>query len=162
MFHLISLSRGFSKFFWVKYSIFLDKLSLQISFCFYDFSGLWRGLKNSRSPQMCYIKILPKPQCTNAFREGSLEPDRVQTSSIFSCIISPSSSVKPQFSHLYIGGNNSYWEHYWGCWGRPWLAECLAKTGILEDAEPISATLLLAASLHLSATGRGILDPEAS
>lgn len=57
---------------------------------------------------MHYVKIPPKPQYTNAFGEVSLEPDWVKSSSIFSSFISPSSSVKPQFSHLYIGENNSY------------------------------------------------------
>lgn len=32
----------------------------------------------------------------------------------------------------------------------------------MDDTEPITTTLLLAVSLYLSATGRGILDPEAS
>lgn len=59
--------------------IFLDTLSLQISFCFYDLSCLWRGLKNSRCPQMCYIKIPPKPRCINAFREAHSEWDWVKS-----------------------------------------------------------------------------------
>lgn len=108
-------ARGFYKF-WVKYSLYLFKLSLQISFCFYDLSCLWRGLKNSGCPQMCYIKIPPQPQCINAFREANLEPDGVKSSCLrfLAVIISPSSSVKAQFSHLYIGASYSYHQAFWG------------------------------------------------